>query len=109
MWDVFGGHVEPHEELREALVRELREELGITPTQFTKLTVLHAPPSSQHGAYEVHMYCVTDWIGTPQNLVPDEHADIRWFSFEHTQQLELALPEYHLLLGRLARSGTMPE
>lgn len=29
VWDLPGGHVEPHEDPRDALERELREELGI--------------------------------------------------------------------------------
>ena len=36
-WDMFGGHVEADETEFETLVRELREELGIVPTQFRKV------------------------------------------------------------------------
>lgn len=33
VWDVFGGHIEPDEERDQTLIRELKEELGITPTR----------------------------------------------------------------------------
>lgn len=32
VWDVFGGHMEPGEQQPQTLARELKEELGITPT-----------------------------------------------------------------------------
>src|SRR5579859_7125320 len=34
VWDVFGGHMEPGERHSHTLVRELQEELGITPSQW---------------------------------------------------------------------------
>jgi 8-oxo-dGTP diphosphatase len=40
VWDMFGGHVEPGERHEETLVRELQEELGITPTQWKYLETL---------------------------------------------------------------------
>lgn len=33
VWDVFGGHLELNEQPEQALVRELQEELAITPLQ----------------------------------------------------------------------------
>ena len=35
VWDLFGGHVEPGEALEQTLVRELQEELDITPSEWT--------------------------------------------------------------------------
>jgi 8-oxo-dGTP pyrophosphatase MutT (NUDIX family) len=43
VWDLFGGHVEPGESHEETLVRELHEELGITPTKWTFLETLTLP------------------------------------------------------------------
>ena len=106
VWDVFGGHVEPDEAPEQTLVRELQEELGITPTGFTQLTVLRDPDLEQHGAYEYYLYHVTEWTGTPQNILPEEHAEIRWFPLEETLHLDLALSEYQVLFKRLAEGGT---
>ena len=40
VWDVFGGHMEPGEQPEETLVREIQEELGITPTLWTDLETI---------------------------------------------------------------------
>ena len=40
VWDVFGGHIEPGEQPEETLVREMPEEFGITPTQWTDLETI---------------------------------------------------------------------
>ena len=40
VWDLFGGHLEPGEAHQQTLLRELKEELGITPSQWTFLETL---------------------------------------------------------------------
>src|ERR1700726_4811085 len=46
LWSFPGGHVEQDESLTDALIRELREEVGVVPTSFSFLTTItdpHAP------------------------------------------------------------------
>src|SRR5574341_1458517 len=98
VWDLFGGHVEPGGQYQQTLIRELQEELGITPTQWIYLeTIVLSLPSSPNGSSDqltVHLYRVTDWAGTPINRQPDEHSAIGWFSLAEAAQLPLADPSY---------------
>jgi mutator protein MutT len=96
VWDTFGGHVEPGEEPEQTLVRELEEELGITPTQWTYLETFQEPAEQ----LTLHLYLVKAWTGTPLNRQPEEHSAIRWFSLAEATQLQLAHPIYPILFGR---------
>jgi 8-oxo-dGTP pyrophosphatase MutT (NUDIX family) len=105
VWDLPGGHVEAGESDAGALVRELREELGITVPLPT------APEFSRLAAdgYSMGIWVVTEWAGTPTNCSPDEHDDLAWFTSGELADLSLAEPSYPELvaraLGRSRRRG----
>jgi 8-oxo-dGTP diphosphatase len=100
VWDVFGGHVEPGESHEGTLIRELQEELGVTPTRWTYLETVTFPPSSSDDQLIVHLYLVTEWDGTPENRQLDEHSAIGWFTLEEAVQLPLADASYPVLFAR---------
>lgn len=93
VWDMPGGHVEPGERRWEALVRELREELGITPSPGRPWRRLQ-----EHGV-ELTIWIVTDWSGAVVNLSPAEHAELRWFRAPEVGDLEFPHPAYTTLLA----------
>jgi 8-oxo-dGTP diphosphatase len=94
VWDVFGGLVESGESPRQALERELAEELGIILTGAHYLETLRIPSSTGGDPMECHLYLVTEWRGSPANQQPQEHSEIKWFRLNETPHLELAAPEY---------------
>jgi 8-oxo-dGTP diphosphatase len=104
VWDVFGGHVEPGEQHEQTLIRELQEELGITPTHWSYLNGI-AFPSEPDNPVTVYLYLVTDWTGTPTNRQLEEHSTIGWFSLEQATQLQLAHPDYPTIFARYLNSN----
>jgi 8-oxo-dGTP diphosphatase len=104
VWDLFGGHVESGEHHTQTLVRELQEELGITPTQWEYLETISLPPEGKSDPVTVHLYLVTAWAGTPTNRQPDEHSAIGWFSESQVAGLSLAHPAYPSLFARYLAS-----
>jgi 8-oxo-dGTP diphosphatase len=100
VWDMFGGHVEPGEGHEQTLVRELQEELGITPTRWTYLETLTPSLPEPSNQLTVHLYLVTAWKGTPFNRQPEEHSVIHWFSLAEAEQLHLADPSYPTLFAQ---------
>ena len=74
-WEFPGGKIEPGEDARAALDRELREELGIEVREATPwITRIYA---YTHATVRLHFFRVTRWDNEPQPL---EDQAIRWQS-----------------------------
>jgi 8-oxo-dGTP diphosphatase len=106
LWSFPGGHVEPGETLVEALVREVREEVDVTPTAFTFLRVINDPNTAEDDPPTYHMYAVTAWEGDETMLVGNEHTELAWLTSEQASALpDLALQEHRPLLVDALRPG----
>jgi len=95
VWDVFGGHMEAGEGREQTLIRELQEELGITPRNWKYVETLHDPSVD----LTAHLYLVTEWLGDIGNLQPEEHSEISWFRLAEAINLDLADPSYPALFA----------
>lgn len=77
LWEFVGGKVEPGESKEEALIRECREELGVT----VEVGDVFMEVTHQYPDITVHLTLFSASIreGVPQKL---EHQDIRWITAE---------------------------
>ena len=79
-WDTIGGHVENGESLDDALIRELQEEVGVTPTRFRLVATVRERQPDIYGDALHHVYAVTRWQGGDPANICDEHTELKWFS-----------------------------
>ncbi|MBF9002536.1 NUDIX hydrolase [Vibrio nitrifigilis] len=64
-----GGHMEPGENPEQTLVREMAEELEVTPTDYRYLcTLYHLTTETQ----KIHYYVINSWEGTISAQEADE-------------------------------------
>lgn len=73
-WEFPGGKVEPGEEERAALHRELEEELGILAKIGRRLAIIQHTYNGGT-AFELHFFLVQEFAGEIQNRI---FRDVRW-------------------------------
>ena len=103
LWEFVGGKVEPGESREEALIRECREELGVTVAVgplYARLT--HTYPDL---TVELLLYQAAIAAGTPQLL---EHAALHWVAVDELEQYAFC-PADAPILERLRAEGLPPE
>ncbi len=86
LWEFPGGKIDPSESAEEALVRELREELGIEISRWSHFLSLDHEYADR--CVSLTFYLVQDWSGTPDGL--DGQA-LRWVA-RHDLRVEELLP-----------------
>lgn len=79
LWSIPGGAIEIQETVEQSLIRECKEECGITiknPEYIGYIDHL-MPKIGQH--WVSHAFVVYEWVGEPTNLEPLKCDEIGWF------------------------------
>ena len=103
LWEFVGGKVEPGETKEEALVRDCREELGVTiAVGNVFMEVEHVYPD-----LTVHLTLFHARImeGVPQKL---EHNDIQWITIEEIDQFAFCPADEEILKKLKQQGGSAP-
>lgn len=102
LWEFVGGKVEPGETREQALIRECREELGVTVSVGQVfMDVTHVYPDLTVHLTLFHAAIVQ---GEPQKL---EHCDIRWITVSEIPRYPFC-PADQAILERL-QGSTPPD
>jgi 8-oxo-dGTP diphosphatase len=103
-WDVIGGKVESGESIEHALVRELKEEIGVAPDVYRRVGEVVDTSPQARGNATYHMFSITRWSGEPL-MRNHEHTALQWFTIaEACNEPDLAKTEYRDLFRRLGDS-----
>lgn len=103
LWDTIGGRLEPGEQPDEALIREVQEEIGVTPTRFRLIATVPEPMPELYGPMIHYVYAVTAWAGGEPSNICDEHSEIGWFTPEEVLELNRTAFDFEGLI-KIAQS-----
>jgi len=109
-WTLPGGRVEPGESLREAVVREVREETGLDIDVDGLLGVVERIVRNDDGAIEYH-YVIMDFVATARGTdvkAGDDAADVRWVPTGELTSLKLTDGLIEFLSDRGVLEGRKP-
>jgi 8-oxo-dGTP diphosphatase len=90
VWDLPGGHIEANETPTQALAREVREEIGVTLSD----ELGHRSFSLATDEFEMRVWIIRGWSGSPVNCAPEEHDEIGWFTAKDVLSMQLADSAY---------------
>lgn len=81
-YGLVAGHLDAHESLTHAAIREAKEESGIDilPSDLEVKTTMHRRQKDERVDF---FFEVKKWSGNPINMEPDKCDDISWFPLDN--------------------------
>lgn len=76
-WNGVGGKSKEREEIKRTFIREMKEEIRVTPLSYQEVAILNFfYPHKSNSNQEVHVFLVTKWKGEPTET---EEVKPKWF------------------------------
>ncbi|MBE6999363.1 MAG: NUDIX domain-containing protein [Ruminococcaceae bacterium] len=94
-----GGHMEP-EELNDAaacVLRELEEELGITPEEITDVKLRYLTTSYAKGEIRLNYYFFAKLPDGQSRKLSSNEGELRWFAPEEIPELSMAFTAHFVM------------
>ena len=107
LWSLPGGRVEVGESLREALVREVREETGIEVDVDGMIGTAERIVRNDEGVIAFH-YVILDYVCTARSVdikAGDDAAEVRWVPVGEIADLQLTAGLLEFLADRGVLEG----
>ena len=102
-----GGHFETSElnDARTCVLRELREELGLTEDSLTDLRLRYATLRKMKGEVRVNYYFFAELKGGTELSLESDEGKLKWFPLEEVSELEMPFTagfvlEHYRAVGR---------
>jgi mutator protein MutT len=105
-WNGFGGKLGDGETIEQAAIREMKEEVGITPLDLEERGVLNFEFENDPKILEVHIFSVTQFSGKPTE---SEEMRPQWFTTDKIPFEQMWSDDIHwipLLLADKKFKGT---
>jgi len=99
LWEFPGGKIEPGETAEQCIVRECREELGVTVRLLGKFG--EAAYDYPDRRVRIAFFDARVFSGVPVNK---EHNDMRWVTYKQVRDFEFC-PADEKIVGRIASMG----
>lgn len=82
LWNLPAGHVDKGEKIRDAAIREAKEETGYEVALIKEVAILH-----EEATNAVKHIFSANVIGGDISLKPDEILDIKWMTFDEVKSI----------------------
>lgn len=81
-WGIPGGKVDWLETVEHAVVREIREEVGIELAGISFLCLMNQIDAARGVHWVAPIYLATDFAGSPRICEPHKHAGLAWCALD---------------------------